>query len=201
MPTASTRDDGSLYPLPGSASHPQGNAKAIKALLTRSLTEQRETADGTSIHRTDGDLRYSLHITTAGLAAIGVEPGGQISADERAGEDGALAPSVPAPRGQTKASLVLSLLQREAGVTLPELIEATGWLPHSMRAALTGLRKKGHAIARSKRDDATCYRIEVEIDALVLQGPPKPLDDALASRLETALRQPVRLEDNKSDGS
>jgi hypothetical protein len=42
---------------------------------------------------------------------------------------------------------------------MPELIEATGWLPHTTRAALTGLRKKGHAIARGKRDDATCYTL------------------------------------------
>jgi hypothetical protein len=37
---------------------------------------------------------------------------------------------------------------------------ATGWLPHTTRAALTGLRKKGHVIEKTKRDDATCYRIE-----------------------------------------
>ncbi len=39
------------------------------------------------------------------------------------------------------------------------MIEATNWLPHTTRAALTGLRKKGHEIERSKRDDTTCYRI------------------------------------------
>ena len=54
---------------------------------------------------------------------------------------------------------MVALLRREQGATLAELIEATGWLPHTTRAALTGLRKKGHVIERSKRDDATCYRI------------------------------------------
>lgn len=43
---------------------------------------------------------------------------------------GALA---PAPRG---------------GASLDELAGATGWLPHTTRAALTGLRKKGHAHTR-----------------------------------------------------
>jgi DNA-binding MarR family transcriptional regulator len=42
------------------------------------------------------------------------------------------------------------LLQREEGATLGELIDATGWLPHTTRAALTGLRKKGHAIEKTK---------------------------------------------------
>ncbi len=32
--------------------------------------------------------------------------------------------------------------------TLDALIEATGWLPHTTRAALTGLRKKGYVIER-----------------------------------------------------
>ncbi|MDB5677443.1 DUF3489 domain-containing protein [Sphingomonas bacterium] len=61
------------------------------------------------------------------------------------------------PVKKTKTALVLELLQREGGATLAELVNATGWLPHTTRAALTGLRKKGHTIDRSKRDDATCY--------------------------------------------
>ena len=54
---------------------------------------------------------------------------------------------------------MLELLGRDEGATLAELITATGWLPHTTRAALTGLRKKGHVLARSKRDDTTCYRL------------------------------------------
>jgi hypothetical protein len=54
---------------------------------------------------------------------------------------------------------VLALLSRPDGATLPELIAATGWLPHTTRAALTGIRKKGHHVARTKRDGATCYRV------------------------------------------
>jgi hypothetical protein len=42
---------------------------------------------------------------------------------------------------------------------LAEIVEATGWLPHSARAALTGLRKKGHAIEKGKRGEVTCYSI------------------------------------------
>jgi DNA-binding IclR family transcriptional regulator len=64
-----------------------------------------------------------------------------------------------APR-VTKASLLLNLLRRENGATLAELVDATGWLPHTTRAALTGLRKKGHVLDKSTRDNVTCYRIE-----------------------------------------
>ena len=57
--------------------------------------------------------------------------------------------------------MVIGLLVRGGGATLPELIDATGWLPHTTRAALTGIRKKGHDIERTKRGDLTCYRIAV----------------------------------------
>ena len=60
---------------------------------------------------------------------------------------------------ETKISKVLALLKRNDGATLDEMIEATGWLPHTTRAALTGLKKKGHVIERDKQGDATCYRI------------------------------------------
>ena len=59
----------------------------------------------------------------------------------------------------TKIAAVIALLKRDTGATLAELIAATSWLPHTTRAALTGLRKKGHAVERSKRGEVTCYRI------------------------------------------
>ena len=66
----------------------------------------------------------------------------------------AVAPAVP-----SKTALVVTLLQREGGATLGDLVAATGWLPHTTRAALTGLRKKGHAIDKTKPDGVTTYSI------------------------------------------
>ena len=57
------------------------------------------------------------------------------------------------------------MLEREQGATLGEMVEATGWLPHTTRAALTGLRKKGRVIEKIKRGDQTCYRIAAELAA------------------------------------
>lgn len=65
----------------------------------------------------------------------------------------------PAPRAAGKTDAVLALLRREHGATLAELTAATGWLSHSARAVLTGLRKKGHAIERTKHGDVSHYRI------------------------------------------
>jgi hypothetical protein len=66
----------------------------------------------------------------------------------------AASPAVP-----SKTATVIALLQRESGATLGDLVAATGWLPHTTRAALTGLRKKGHAIAKTKADGVTTYSI------------------------------------------
>ena len=45
------------------------------------------------------------------------------------------------PRAGSKLARVIDLLQRSDGATILDLVEATGWMPHSTRAALTGLRK------------------------------------------------------------
>lgn len=67
--------------------------------------------------------------------------------------------SAPVEKPASKLSLVLSILRQDGGTTLAAIVEATGWLPHTVRATLTGLRKKGHAIVRDKVDGATGYSI------------------------------------------
>ncbi len=53
---------------------------------------------------------------------------------------------------RTKADTILDLVQRPTGASIAELTKATGWQPHSVRAALTGLRKKDHEVVRTKDD-------------------------------------------------
>ena len=60
----------------------------------------------------------------------------------------------------TKQALVLSLLSRAEGATLYDLLKATGWLPHTTRAMLTILKKKGHALESDKADGIRSYRIK-----------------------------------------
>jgi Protein of unknown function (DUF3489) len=66
-----------------------------------------------------------------------------------------------APSASSKLGRILAMLSAEAGATIGELIAATGWLEHSTRAALTGLRRRGYALSlrRSERDGASVYRI------------------------------------------
>ena len=71
-------------------------------------------------------------------------------------------PVEPAPRPRpTKTAIVLKLLSRAKGATLAEIMEATAWQPHSTRAFLTGLRKKGKVLLRvSLPTGETNWRIE-----------------------------------------
>ena len=71
-----------------------------------------------------------------------------------------------APRGGSKLAQVIELLQRDHGATIDELIAATGWLAHTTRAALTGLRKRGYVVAidRSDNERGSFYRIIAEGD-------------------------------------
>ena len=64
-------------------------------------------------------------------------------------------------RAGSKQATIVKLMSRPKGATLDEMIEATEWLPHTTRAALTGLRKRGFALERIK-DEAkgSVYRIK-----------------------------------------
>jgi len=79
---------------------------------------------------------------------------------EQTGVDSAGIPPSDAPdKPQTKAALVIAMLAAPGGATLDELVAATSWLPHTTRAALTGLRKKGHTLTSEKVDGVRRYRI------------------------------------------
>ena len=88
----------------------------------------------------------------------------QMSADTAIQPDMSALPATNRPRSKT--TMVLELLRRPEGATLDQLVAATGWLPHSARAALTGLRKKGHEVVGQKLDEERrVYRISAAHDA------------------------------------
>jgi hypothetical protein len=74
------------------------------------------------------------------------------------------APTEAAPaKRESKTDLVLALLKRAEGATIEQLAAATGWLPHTTRAALTGLKKKGHLVTSSKLEgQGRVYRIAAQ---------------------------------------
>ena len=78
-------------------------------------------------------------------------------------------PKLPRP---TKSAIVSKLLSRPRGASLGDITAATGWQAHSIRAFLTGLRKKGIVLEREqRRDGATSYRIIKAGSAPATAGP------------------------------
>lgn len=63
-----------------------------------------------------------------------------------------------APRVHSKSPRLLGLLRTGTGASLEDMCDATGWQAHSVRAALTGLRKRGHVIERHMEGTTTVWR-------------------------------------------
>jgi hypothetical protein len=172
--------------------------KVASKLISAGLVKEVKAKASNPIWRRDEEsaASYALKLTAAGAEAIAVDDAAE---PEDAGEESdALAnrdqaailskldakdarpvqamepgPAGPsAPRGRSKLARVIALLERDHGATIEELIAATGWLAHTTRAALTGLRKRGYAVAIDRSNDkrGSFYRIPAGETGLV-EGP------------------------------
>jgi len=184
LATAIGRDDGTLE-LPARL---KGKAAQglVGALTGKGLAREIRAKPGMPVCRHDAETgrSYSLVITKLGRDTSQPEPAKVASCETAAilvasasqhdspkmeapatNTDPELCPASPttsnAPRQGSKLAGVMALLVRETGASIEELTVTTGWLPHTIRAALTGLRKRGFAILREQRDGkGSIYRIE-----------------------------------------
>lgn len=69
-------------------------------------------------------------------------------------------PAAP-ERPLSKKSRLIGLLGSRNGARTPTLCKSLGWQRHTVRAALSGLRKEGYGIttSRSARDGVAVYKI------------------------------------------
>jgi hypothetical protein len=64
------------------------------------------------------------------------------------------------PREGSKLASLIALLRRSEGATIDILTKATGWLPHTTRAAITGVRKRGYSVVLDRSvKGASVYRL------------------------------------------
>ena len=64
------------------------------------------------------------------------------------------------PRARTKRAMLISMLERAQGASVAEIGHRLGWLPHTVRAAITGLRHAGRDVTRRKNESGqTVYRL------------------------------------------
>ena len=175
---AAARDDG-IAVVPAKMNKAVAS-KLGATFVARKLMRELRSKPGMPVWRENDDGRsISLMITRAGRDAIGVdEDEGATKAPRSDGKPAPRSPShrnadgsngsastplplnVASPRAGTKQALVIEMLCATTGATLNGLVEATGWLPHTTRAALTGLRKRGFSIERTREEGSdSIYRI------------------------------------------
>jgi hypothetical protein len=63
-------------------------------------------------------------------------------ADAKAASEPTPEPRTPRQREGTKQALLIAMLRRPEGATVPEVVEATGWQAHTARGAMFGALKK-----------------------------------------------------------
>ena len=175
---AASRDDG-IAVLPPAMSKAVAS-KVGASLVARKLMREMRSKPGMPVWREDKDGRsMSLIVTRAGRDAIGVEEDAVEETESPSearpavaatrhgkkrsvkGSKAEVTDSIPkASRSGSKQALVIGLLSNKTGATLEVIVKATGWLPHTTRAMLSGLRKRGYQIERSRHDDkGSIYRI------------------------------------------
>ncbi len=178
LSAAAQRQDRAVLPLSKSLKIKGGAVtKTLEGLRKKGLLNEKPAVHNATAWREGEDgRRMMLVITDAGLQAIGVEvdrktskqsPSTKARPSQRrrraerkpsgAKPKGGTPP--PAARPGTKQALLIELLKRKRGATIAEARDTTGWQSHSLRAAITGLRKQGFLIERSKNGGASHYRI------------------------------------------
>jgi hypothetical protein len=66
-----------------------------------------------------------------------------------------------APVKATKKARLIAMLSRKSGADVPSLSTTLGWLPHTTRAALSGLRKAGYEITSIKAGNGKPMRYQI----------------------------------------
>ncbi len=61
----------------------------------------------------------------------------------------------------TKKARLINLLNKDSGADIGSLSKRLGWLPHTTRAALSGLRKSGYVITSAKPGNSKLRRYRI----------------------------------------
>src|SRR5690625_3290934 len=139
LSAAAQREDRIALPLPESL-RGGAAAKVVGAMLAKGFLEEvdADTRKGEPLWRETGDGHgVTLIATDEGPAAIGIMPedAPHGATDAPGAADSA---TTPKTRSGTKQAKLIEMLRVEGGATIDELVAATGWQPHTVRAAISG---------------------------------------------------------------
>ncbi len=157
LSAACARDDGLIFPITAKI---KGGAvgNVCKSLLKRGLIEEIQAVDLNTVWRHDEELgSITLRATPLAYSALGITEAKE-EAPTRASHT---SPKIERSKGGKQAMLI-EMLKRSEGATIQQVVDATGWLPHTVRGAVAGALKKklGLNVVSEKVDNGErVYRI------------------------------------------
>ena len=83
-----------------------------------------------------------IKASKAATSAKKAQPAKTVVSAKKARRTGPAGKTAPTPREGTKQATMIAMLQRKNGATIAEIVEATGWQPHTIRGAFAGALKK-----------------------------------------------------------
>jgi len=197
LQNASRRED-RCFVLPP---HLKGGAaqKVATKLIAEGLAKEIKAKVGAPIWRRDGESGqvYSQKLSAAGAKAIASDEERKWKPEPESPAQESLPDSMesseithhaadadkPAPRQGSKLASVMALLRRPEGATISVLTKATGWLPHTTRAAITGVRKRGYSVVLDRSvGGASVYRLSDPQQSEVTTVVPQTLEESEPSR-------------------
>jgi hypothetical protein len=171
LSAAAARSDRSVLPAPATLKlKGAALAQTLKALRGRGLiaeapSESRAKRSKWAGRVTEAGERNRLIVTPAGLAAIGVETApADVPRREAAKTSAAPASRTEGEKARPgrpggKLGMLLDAVARPEGATLDELAAASGWLPHTTRAAITRLRQRGYDVRLASMGARKAYHL------------------------------------------
>jgi len=128
------------------------NARALSRSAVARTDRAGATVGAAAAPKTSLNGSEMVHDNQARLRSKPVaEPADLTTASASGGEQ---------PPASTKRAQLIAMLERAEGASVAEIGQRLGWLPHTVRAAITGLRNAGREVTRSKdADDRSVYRL------------------------------------------
>jgi hypothetical protein len=160
LSTAAQRPDRMVLPLPAQLRARGASQRSLLASLFKLLLVEELPTDDPALgwRHGDKDRHIALRLTDRGLTALGQPTAPAVSEPAAVATLGA---PLGAPQGHPGGKLgqLLDAVGADTGASLTELVALTGWLPHTIRAALTRLRQRGYAVTLIQQGGHKAYRL------------------------------------------
>jgi len=139
LSAACAREDGLIFPI---TSKVKGGAvgNICKSLLKRSLIEEVEASDLSTVWRHDGERGpITLRATRLAYDTLGITDDDEVP--EGVADESVEAPAIERRKG-SKQAMLIEMLKTPEGASIQQIVEATGWQAHTVRGAISGALKK-----------------------------------------------------------